>query len=154
MKRLCGICEINPLDRWCENFRCEVCCRREIVCFAHLDKRRGKRTMKIRKQEGMGEVDFVKVVEETGGWGEAEGQERWWRDSWDVGEETLVEEGGTHDVLGEESMWLLKGYDVSTPPLFDLFDDGDNTPVYASNDDTALDTVPRPQSASSITECQ
>ena len=110
--------------------------------------------MKRRKQEGMSEVDFLRVVEETGGWSEAEGQESWGRDRRDVSEETLVEAGGTHDALGEESMWLLKGYDVSTPPLFDLFDEGDNTPANASNDDTAVDTVTRPQSASSITECQ
>ena len=154
MKPLCGICEINPLDKWCENYRCEVCCRREIVCFAHLDKRRGKREMKIRKQEGMSEVEFVGAVEDMGSWGEAEGQESWGRGSRDVSEETLVEEGGTHDVLGEEAMWLLKGYDVSTPPLFDLFDERDNTPANASNDDIAVDTLTRPQSASSITECQ
>jgi hypothetical protein len=110
--------------------------------------------MKSRKQEGMSEVDFFRVVEDTGGWGEAEGQENWGRDGRDVSEETLVERGGAHDVLGEESMWLLKGYDVSTHPLFDLFDEGDKTPANASNDDTAVDTVTRPQSAGSITECQ
>jgi len=109
--------------------------------------------MKSRKQDGISDVNFGGVVEDTGGWGEAEEQERWGRDSRDVREETLVEIG-THDVLGEESMWLLKGYDVSTPPLFDLFDEGDNTPANASNNDTAVDTVTRPQSASSITECQ
>src|SRR5277367_477262 len=53
MKPLCGICEINPLDKWCENYRCEGCCRREIVCFAHLADRRGKRAMGTRKRDVM-----------------------------------------------------------------------------------------------------
>ena len=127
---LCEICGVNPLDCQCEMLRCEVCCWREGVCLRHLahdgrglavtreisrrvraELRRGERRVAIEESLG---VD----VEEAGSWAGGRGHENRGSNVVELSAETLVDGDGSTDLSGDRSMWLLKGYDVSTPPVF------------------------------------
>jgi hypothetical protein len=77
MKPLCEMCSINPLDRWCEMYGCEVCCSRNGGCLSHLI---GPRALRERKQKAL-EFETLPEIHTPGmelaTWGEGEGQEHW-----------------------------------------------------------------------------
>jgi len=159
MKPLCEHCAINPLDRWCEMWRCEVCCWREGVCTAHLAQERGslgKRRKLLRRltKAIVQEDEFVgAVVQEEEPWGTGEGQESWGMDFRNLGGTTLLDGDDIMDTFGQERLWLSKGYDVSTPPIF-AFDEYFNVTGDVSRDDLDMDPIVRTQSAALRTERQ
>ena len=160
MKPLCEHCAVNPLDRWCEMWRCDVCCWREGVCIAHLAQERGslgkRRNLTRMLKDVVAHEDYVDTVVEEGeawGEGEGEGQESLGMDFRDLSGQTLHDDDGILDRFGQERLWLSKGYDVSTPPIFD-FDEHFNVGEGVSNDDAYMDPIIRTQSAAPTTERQ
>jgi hypothetical protein len=77
MKPLCEMCFMNPLDRWCQMFGCEVCCSRMGSCVGHLIGPRGLQQRKQKALEFEALPEIVTPGMELASWGVGEGQENW-----------------------------------------------------------------------------